>query len=646
MLRRRFLFAKVYEEKPVYTYTYTTTDGQMLDLKSVQNHKYENGVGSFETYSKNCLSFKDLDTLESVMIPKDITHIIYDAFCGCTSLTSIEIPGSIISISDNAFDGCTGLKEVHISDLAAWCNIDFNGNYTNPLYYANNLYLNGEKVTDLVIPNGVTEIKQGAFYCCTSLESVKIGNNVTSIGDSSFSGCESLTNVIIPDSITSIGSWAFNDCIGLTNITIPNNVTIIGGNVFEGCTSLINISVDSNNTKYDSRENCNAIIETETNTLIAGCKNTTIPDGVLNIGAGAFENCDSLTSIEIPNSVTSIEGYAFRGCNGLTSITIPNSVTTIRGEAFKDCIGLTSVIIGNSVKNIQSYAFLGCSMIKTVFNFSDLTFSGNSASYGHVAYYADKVYNAPNGSIEGDFVFGKPNDINTLVGYLGNATELSLPTDYKGANYVIGSSAFNGYNSLTSIEIPNSVTNIGSNAFYRCTDLVSVTIPNSVTSIGQDAFDSTSWYDNQSDGVVYVGKVFYRYKGTMPANTSIAIEDGTLGIAGGAFRNCSGLTNVTIPNSITNIGDSAFYKCTGLTSIEIPNSVTSIGDYVLSFCTQLNEIISLNPISPKINTKTFYGVIENGVLKIPKGSNYSSWMSTSSYYLGYYNWTIEEIETV
>lgn len=593
MLRRRFLFAKVYEEKPVYTYTYTTTDGQMLDLKNVQNHKYENGVGSFETYSKNCLSFEYLDTLESVIIPKGIVDIRSSIFYNCTNLTSIEIPNSVISIEDEAFKGCGAITSIVV-------DVD------------NSVY-DSRECCNAIIETATNTLIQGSGNTI-------IPNSVTTIRNYAFEGCTGLTDIAIPNSVTSIGDYAFGYCTGLTSVTIGNSVTSIGSCAFQYCTGLTNISVDSNNAKYDSRESCNAIIETKTNTLVVGCKNTTIPNSVVNIKTGAFYGCSSLTSIEIPNSVTTIEGAAFQSCTGLTN-----------------------VVIGNGVTRIGTYAFLGCYELKTVFNLSNLVFIKNSPSYGHVSNYADKVYNAPNGSIEGDFVFGKPNDVNTLVGYLGNATELSLPTDYKGMNYIIGNMAFYGCSSLTSIIILGGVTSIGYSAFSNCNSLTSIEIPNSVTSIGEGAFDSTSWYDNQSDGVVYVGKVFYSYKGTMPANTSIAIEDGTLGIAGGAFRNCSGLTNVTIPNSITNIGDAAFYDCSGLTSIEIPSSVTSIGDYVLNFCTQLNEIISLNPISPKINTKTFYGVIENGILKIPKGSDYSSWMKTSSYYLGYYNWTVEEI---
>ena len=161
----------------------------------------------------------------------------------------------------------------------------------------------------------------------------------------------------------------------------------------------------------------------------------------------------------------------------------------------------------------------------------------------------------------------------------------------------IGYGAFSFCSRLTSVTISNSVTCIGECAFYGCSGLTSITIPNSVTSIGESAFEGTAWYNNLPDGVVYAGKVLYTYKGTMPENTNISIKEGTLGISGGAFRDCSGLTSVTIGNSVTSIGDYAFYGCTGLTSIEIPNSVTSIGYRAFYGCSGLTSIKIPNSVT-------------------------------------------------
>ena len=208
---------------------------------------------------------------------------------------------------------------------------------------------------------GLTSISNAAFQECFSLKSITLPNNITSIGDCAFLYCKELTSIVIPDEVSVLGNNAFTSCINLstlpigngvtsiksycfeicrfTSITIPRNVSNIEYGAFRGCSlDLLSISVDEANPYYDSRNNCNAIIETASNTLVLGCRNTTVPDDIRNIGLYAFDGCSELTSTTIPNGVTNIGVCAYSGCSGLTSITIPGSVTSIDTDAFSGCI--------------------------------------------------------------------------------------------------------------------------------------------------------------------------------------------------------------------------------------------------------------------------------------------------------------------
>ncbi|MBR4046812.1 MAG: leucine-rich repeat domain-containing protein [Alistipes sp.] len=241
-----------------------------------------NSVTSIENYAFNACG-----SLKSVTIGNSVNSIGNYAFYACSSLKSVTIGNSVTSIEYHAFDGCSGLTSVHISNLSAWCKIDFGANIANPLFYAKNLYLNGNLVAELTIPSDITEIKNYAFYGCSSLTGITISDSVTSIGDSAFYGCSGLISVTIPDSVTTIGSSAFGNCSNLTSITIPDRVTSIGNSAFTWCTSLASV---------------------------------TIPDSVTYIGENAFYNCSSLTSATIGNSVNSIGWDAFSYCGSLTSV--------------------------------------------------------------------------------------------------------------------------------------------------------------------------------------------------------------------------------------------------------------------------------------------------------------------------------------
>ena len=256
-----------------------------------------NAVNMNDLSSSNCVFYKagQSGTGIKVTIGKQVTKIPAYLFCPYSSssysskLTTVEFAdGSVCkSIGKNSFSYCTSLTGVYISDLKAWCEIEFGSNTSNPLCYAEKLYLNNTLITELEIPDGVTAIGEYAFRNCTGL-----------------------TTVTIPDSVTTIGYDTFRDCTSLTSVTIPDSVTTIGGSAFYYCTSL---------------------------------KSVTIPDSVTTIGEHAFLKCSSLTSITIPDSVTTIGNYTFSHCYGLTSVTIPDSVTTIGDYAFYGCSRLNHV---------------------------------------------------------------------------------------------------------------------------------------------------------------------------------------------------------------------------------------------------------------------------------------------------------------
>ena len=330
-----------------------------------------NGTTVTVTY-KGTNSWSHYTYSGTVIIPSTVTYngttysvtSINDyAFHGCTSLTSVTIPNSVTTIGGNAFATCYRLASVTI------------GNSVTTI--GDSVFYECHDLTSVTIPNSVTIIGDRAFYHCSGLTSVTIGNSVTTIGDNAFEGCSGLMSLTIPNSVATIGDYAFWSCSGLTSVTIPNSVTSIGEFVFRECSGLKRVIVESGNPKYDSRDNCNAIIETQSNTLICGCENTVIPNSVTTICYGAFYGCCNLANIEIPNSVTSIEDYAFYNC-GLTSVSIPYSVTFIGWEAFSRC-ALTSVTIPNSVTTIYNTAFRQNHSLSCVTIPNSVTYIGSCA---------------------------------------------------------------------------------------------------------------------------------------------------------------------------------------------------------------------------------------------------------------------------
>ena len=421
-----------------------------------------------------------------------------------------------------------------------------------------------EKIVNVIIENGVTNIGGYAFYDCGNLSSITIPDSVTDIGDLAFHSCSSLTSITIPDSVTNIGDLAFYKCNSLTSITIPKGVTSIGRAAFADCKNLTSITIPDSVSSIKSKvfddtpwfeaklkENPLVVVN---GILIDGktCKgDVVIPDGVTYIADSAFHSCNELTSITFPDSVTCIDDHAFRYCEGLTSITIPDSVISIGTLAFSGCSNLTSVTIPNSITRIKKSSF-------------------------------DKTP-----------WFEAEQNENPLV--------------------IVNGILIDGNKCEGDIVIPDGVTCIADDAFSLGNRITSITIPDNVTSIGESAFDESiiiivspqnKLYTYEDDVLFNKDKsVLIKYHAKKTAE-EYTVPDSVIYIEDYAFKHSEKLTSVIIPDSVTSIGDSAFLG-SGITSLIIPDSVTSIGDSAFRFTSLTSVTI---PESVKsIGEDTFEG---------------------------------------
>lgn len=508
-----------------------------------------------------------------------------------SQISSISIPSSVVKIEDDAFLECW-TSSVYITDVAAWCNIKYGSGSSHP---QGQLYLNGEEIEHLYIPNGVSSIPDYSFSGCSTITFVYLPESVTSIGDYAFHFCRNVESVYWSGSIKTIGESTFSMCSKLTTVIIPKTVTTIGRLAFYGCGSLTYISVDKDNPVYDCRNNCNAIIETNTNRLVFGCANTTIPNSVTCIGEGAFGFCSGLRSIDIPDGVKSVERCAFQSCTNLESITIPPSLTYFGGDVFIQCDQLksvhisdlmawcnieykqisnsqnpldyahhlylngnelTQVTIPKEITKINKFAFQGC-------NLSSVKIHNTITSIGDFAF--DGCYSLVNVSVEKE----TPLDINSHTFSNRENITLYVPTGsvdaYKASNYwkdfnVIGGSIVFNDNAVESLCL-----------------------------INWDADENGILYKDEAATVTDLGSVFAN-NADITSFDELQYFTGLSSIGEQAFYYCSNLKSIIIPENVTTIGNRAFYVCSGLKSLRIPANVSSIEDRAFAYCSGLETI--------------------------------------------------------
>ena len=384
-------------------------DSAFMHCECLTTVMIPDSVTSIEWYAFNSCS-----SLTSVTIGDGVTRIADETFAGCTSLTSVAIGTNVRSISDRAFYECFQVKEIHVKTLETWLKTDFRSSSFGHIGEYD-LYINNDLLTNAVIPDGISEITNGAFYGCSSLISVTIPDSMTRIASCAFSNCSNLTTIVIGSGLKQMGEKVFSNCKKFKEIHIKSLESWL--NIDESLDTWV---FDDGYSSYHQYISYDLYLNDELLT------DAIIPDDIIKIRDRAFWNCESLKSVTIPNSVTSIGKSAFFGCSNLSSVMIPDSVTSIGQEAFYGCSSLTSVTILGSVTDIENSAFESCKSLTSIMIPDSVT------SIGSMAFYE-----------------------------CGDLTSVTIPESVTR----IGDSAFEDCNSLTSITIPDSVTYIGDHAF-------------------------------------------------------------------------------------------------------------------------------------------------------------------------------------
>lgn len=533
-------------------------------------------------------AFEGCSSMASVTLRDGLTTIGSSAFAGCTALSAIDVPNSVASLGASTFSGDTKLATVKLS--------------TALTSLPDNLFKDCTALASLTVPAAVTTISSTALSTCSALATLTFAEGMTTIPRSY---ATNVTSVKLPATAETIAAEAFRSFAQLTSITIPAGVKTLPANALWDCPKLAAITVASGNSVYDSRQNCNAVIETATNTLICGCNTTTIPAGVTAIGASAFQYCTTLTSISLPSSIQSIGNEAFRGCSLLPAVTLPANLTSIGTNAFADCTkltaltyadgtrtalrsyatALTSVTIPHSCLAFAEKAFEGCTKLADVYiedlemwNYIFLSLSANPFSCPRTLH----LNGAPLTDLIADFGAPVAHYAFANVKGLKNVT-------LTGSILGVGDNAFTNSTDLESVVMGNYVASIGKGAFLGCNNLQSLKLGSGTTTIGESAFEGCAALNSVRMGgnERTIGRRAFYGCSSIPR---LRLPDGLTSIGDYAFSGCQSLADVNLPDGLTELRPHAFEDCRSLAAITFPVAVTSIGDYAFSGCALLPRL--------------------------------------------------------
>ena len=483
---------------------------------------------------ERCLKLIEV-SFASDLYSHGLKHIGNKAFSYCSRLSSIILPNNVTSIGNSAFKGCSHLLSITVPNSVK--NI------------GEEVFRSCKELETVFLPNSIVTIPQSAFWGCYGLKSIVFPEDVITIEDFAFFDCRSLKFINLPKSLKYVGKRAFYLCHSIESLFVPFNLEVIKEEAFSHCYSLRSITVDKRNRFFDSREDCNAIIETKSNKLLLACFSTYIPRGVLSIGENAFAKVKHVTSISIPNSVTEIGFAAFSGCEDLISFEIPLSVKTIGDAAFLGCKRLKSISIDNSRIKVGNRLFHDCDSLVSLL----LPLEGIDK---FMQYDYDNKY--PVRTEEGLALFS-----TKVTGEdLQNAWE-----DEYGVKYSLDRRRLlKAPHSLRNYSLKNDVVIICDNAFRKCERLSTVSIPNNVIAIGYYAFSGCAMLNSVE----------------LPPKITI-IKEGT-------FQYCNNLISISIPENVTEIGRWAFQKCKKIPNVSLPRRIRKIGEGVFSHCEYLTAI--------------------------------------------------------